>query len=224
MIHVINKLMDSVSSTVESNAEVQRVLTPDLILFDGSTYSQCLLSSGEPDEDHLWLWKVWQVQVFVGGKSFLHTTRLDSIFIRNPEDPVSCSGSDVLMMVLVLRGWTTQGVLTLSTFLSLRMNGRVAFTPQKTQLASILDLPGPITVFAPTSSAFDAMTDGHLTYLSSTEVCLCFYLNEDTLWHNASPNRRAEGRQFDPQSSQKICMLKCPWARCWTPHRSTKCC
>ncbi|XP_062239185.1 stabilin-2 isoform X1 [Platichthys flesus] len=40
---------------------------------------------------------------------------------------------------------------------------------EKTQLASILDLPGPITVFAPTSSAFDAMTDGHLTYLSSTE-------------------------------------------------------
>ena len=26
-----------------------------------------------------------------------------------------------------------------------------------------------------------------------------------------------EGRQFDPQSSQKICMPKCPWARCWTP-------
>nr|XP_019961729.1 PREDICTED: stabilin-2-like [Paralichthys olivaceus] len=40
---------------------------------------------------------------------------------------------------------------------------------EKTQLASILDLPGPITVFAPTSLAFDTMSDGHLTYLSSTE-------------------------------------------------------
>ena len=25
-----------------------------------------------------------------------------------------------------------------------------------------------------------------------------------------------EGRQFNPQSSQQICMPKCPWARCWT--------
>ncbi|XP_067346973.1 stabilin-2 isoform X2 [Channa argus] len=40
---------------------------------------------------------------------------------------------------------------------------------QKTGLASVLDLPGPITVFAPCSSAFDDMTDGHLQYLSSAE-------------------------------------------------------
>uniref|UniRef100_A0A8D3AH52 Stabilin 2 n=1 Tax=Scophthalmus maximus TaxID=52904 RepID=A0A8D3AH52_SCOMX len=39
----------------------------------------------------------------------------------------------------------------------------------KTELASVMDLPGPITVFAPSTSAFDAMTDGHLTFLSSTE-------------------------------------------------------
>ncbi|XP_042372390.1 stabilin-2-like, partial [Plectropomus leopardus] len=40
---------------------------------------------------------------------------------------------------------------------------------EKAGLASVMDLPGPITVFAPTSSAFDAMTEGHLTYLSSAE-------------------------------------------------------
>ncbi|KAG7215107.1 hypothetical protein INR49_022755 [Caranx melampygus] len=40
---------------------------------------------------------------------------------------------------------------------------------EKTDLASILDLPGPVTVFAPTTSAFDAMTDGHLSFLSSAQ-------------------------------------------------------
>ncbi|XP_045899102.1 stabilin-2-like [Micropterus dolomieu] len=40
---------------------------------------------------------------------------------------------------------------------------------EKTNLASLLDLPGPITVFAPSSSAFDAMTEGHLQFLSSAE-------------------------------------------------------
>ncbi|GAA6235731.1 stabilin-2-like [Lates japonicus] len=40
---------------------------------------------------------------------------------------------------------------------------------EKTDLGSVLDLPGPITVFAPTTSAFDAMTEGHLTFLSSFE-------------------------------------------------------
>ncbi|XP_078138358.1 stabilin-2-like [Centroberyx gerrardi] len=32
-----------------------------------------------------------------------------------------------------------------------------------------MDLPGPYTVFAPTSTAFDAMKEGHLQYLSSPE-------------------------------------------------------
>lgn len=41
---------------------------------------------------------------------------------------------------------------------------------QKADLGSVMDLPGPITVFAPSSSAFDAMTEGHLQYLSSAEV------------------------------------------------------
>ncbi|XP_065807292.1 stabilin-2 isoform X1 [Labrus bergylta] len=36
-------------------------------------------------------------------------------------------------------------------------------------LTSVLDTPGPITVFAPSSSAFDRMTEGHLEYLSSAE-------------------------------------------------------
>lgn len=33
-----------------------------------------------------------------------------------------------------------------------------------------MDLPGPITVFAPVNAAFDMMTEGHLAYLSSPEV------------------------------------------------------
>ncbi|XP_074554721.1 stabilin-2 [Halichoeres trimaculatus] len=40
---------------------------------------------------------------------------------------------------------------------------------EKADLTSILDGPGPITVFAPTSSAFSKMTDGHLQYLQSDE-------------------------------------------------------
>ncbi|XP_040886255.1 stabilin-2 isoform X2 [Toxotes jaculatrix] len=40
---------------------------------------------------------------------------------------------------------------------------------EETGLASVLDLPGPITVFAPSSSAFDAMTEGYLPFLSSAE-------------------------------------------------------
>ncbi|XP_039999160.1 stabilin-2 isoform X2 [Xiphias gladius] len=40
---------------------------------------------------------------------------------------------------------------------------------EKTDLASVMDRPGPITVFAPSSSAFDAMTEGHLPFLSSAE-------------------------------------------------------
>lgn len=33
-----------------------------------------------------------------------------------------------------------------------------------------MDLPGPITVFAPVSSAFDLMAEGHLAYLSTAQV------------------------------------------------------
>ncbi|XP_076025570.1 LOW QUALITY PROTEIN: stabilin-2 [Genypterus blacodes] len=40
---------------------------------------------------------------------------------------------------------------------------------EKTDLASVMDMPGPYTVFAPTSSAFDVMKEGHLQYLSSLE-------------------------------------------------------
>uniref|UniRef100_A0A8C2YY13 Stabilin 2 n=1 Tax=Cyclopterus lumpus TaxID=8103 RepID=A0A8C2YY13_CYCLU len=40
---------------------------------------------------------------------------------------------------------------------------------QKADMVSVLDSPGPITVFAPSSSAFDAMPEGHLSYLSSAE-------------------------------------------------------
>ncbi|XP_075967354.1 LOW QUALITY PROTEIN: stabilin-2 [Anarhichas minor] len=40
---------------------------------------------------------------------------------------------------------------------------------ENADLDPVLDRPGPITVFAPSSSAFDAMTEGHLSYLSSAE-------------------------------------------------------
>ncbi|KAF7646718.1 hypothetical protein LDENG_00183230 [Lucifuga dentata] len=40
---------------------------------------------------------------------------------------------------------------------------------EKADLASVMDMPGPYTVFAPTSTAFDAMKEGHLQYLSSAE-------------------------------------------------------
>ncbi|XP_075900072.1 stabilin-2 isoform X3 [Nelusetta ayraudi] len=40
---------------------------------------------------------------------------------------------------------------------------------QSSDLASVLDLPGPITVFAPTSSAFTRMSEDHLEFLKSSE-------------------------------------------------------
>ncbi|KAF1394437.1 hypothetical protein PFLUV_G00000290 [Perca fluviatilis] len=40
---------------------------------------------------------------------------------------------------------------------------------EKADLVSVLDRPGPITIFAPSSSAFALMPDGHLTHLSSAE-------------------------------------------------------
>ncbi|XP_068611107.1 stabilin-2 [Brachionichthys hirsutus] len=40
---------------------------------------------------------------------------------------------------------------------------------EKADLASVLDLPGPMTVFAPVSSTFGAITEEHLQYLSSAE-------------------------------------------------------
>ncbi|KAG7497480.1 stabilin-2 isoform X1 [Solea senegalensis] len=40
---------------------------------------------------------------------------------------------------------------------------------EKTDMASVMDLPGPITVFAPTTAAFQAMTEGHLSYFNSPQ-------------------------------------------------------
>ncbi|XP_054481008.1 stabilin-2 [Anoplopoma fimbria] len=40
---------------------------------------------------------------------------------------------------------------------------------EKADLVSVMDRLGPVTVFAPSGSAFDAMTEGHLSYLSSAE-------------------------------------------------------
>ncbi|XP_015254887.1 PREDICTED: stabilin-2 [Cyprinodon variegatus] len=40
---------------------------------------------------------------------------------------------------------------------------------EKTDLASVMDLPGPITVFSPTTSAFEAMKEGYLQFLRSPE-------------------------------------------------------
>lgn len=56
--------------------------------------------------------------------------------------------------------------LLLSTWLASCLCGPL----QDTGLDSLLDLPGPITVFAPISSAFDLMAEGHLTFLRSAEV------------------------------------------------------
>ncbi|MEQ2202981.1 hypothetical protein XENOCAPTIV_021999, partial [Xenoophorus captivus] len=43
---------------------------------------------------------------------------------------------------------------------------------KKTDLASVMDLPGPVTVFTPTAAAFDAMKEGHLQFLRSPEVLI----------------------------------------------------
>lgn len=56
--------------------------------------------------------------------------------------------------------------LLLSTWLTSCLCGSL----QDTALDLLLDLPGPITVFAPISSAFDLMAEGHLTFLRSAEV------------------------------------------------------
>lgn len=40
---------------------------------------------------------------------------------------------------------------------------------EKANLASLMDSPGPYTVFAPTNIALDAMAEGHLQYLTSDE-------------------------------------------------------
>ncbi|XP_062339471.1 stabilin-2 [Osmerus eperlanus] len=40
---------------------------------------------------------------------------------------------------------------------------------QKANMALMLEEPGPFTLFAPTGAAFDAMKEGHLQYLSSSE-------------------------------------------------------
>ncbi|XP_072234103.1 stabilin-2 [Leuresthes tenuis] len=40
---------------------------------------------------------------------------------------------------------------------------------EKTDLASVMDTPGPITVFAPTTVAFDTMAEGHLEFLRSAD-------------------------------------------------------
>ncbi|KAM4569636.1 stabilin-2 [Odontesthes bonariensis] len=40
---------------------------------------------------------------------------------------------------------------------------------EKTDLASVMDAPGPITVFAPAAAAFDAMPEGHLEFLRSAD-------------------------------------------------------
>jgi len=55
------------------------------------------------------------------------------------------------------------------------------FLVQKVSLASVLDLPGPMTVFAPSSAAFSAMPEGQLDWLSSTEVRLSFTYTPHTL-------------------------------------------
>ncbi|KAM4711664.1 stabilin-2 [Anableps anableps] len=40
---------------------------------------------------------------------------------------------------------------------------------EEADLASVMDLPGPVTVFTPTTKAFNAMKEGHLQFLRSAE-------------------------------------------------------
>lgn len=71
---------------------------------------------------------------------------------------------------------------------------------QSADLASVLDLPGPITVFAPVSSAFSRMGDGHLEFLKSSEVTYSssFFVLYLLLYpHNP----------FDPQGHWKLLEL-----------------
>jgi len=41
---------------------------------------------------------------------------------------------------------------------------------QTANLASVMDAPGPYTVFAPTNEAWDALPEGHLDHLTSEQV------------------------------------------------------
>uniref|UniRef100_A0A667ZJM3 Stabilin 2 n=1 Tax=Myripristis murdjan TaxID=586833 RepID=A0A667ZJM3_9TELE len=59
--------------------------------------------------------------------------------------------------------------IPMSTILHIHTFSNGEERQSKTNMASLMDLPGPFTVFAPTSTAFDAMMEGHLQYLSSAE-------------------------------------------------------
>lgn len=69
-------------------------------------------------------------------------------------------------------------------------------SPQKAGLASVLDSPVPMTVFAPISSAFDAMAEGHMQYLTSADV-----RDSDQSGHQGSGDvtRTSSLHQSDPK-------------------------
>lgn len=87
IIHIINKLMERVPPTVESNTEVARlkdfsldvnVLSKDKPVHYVSihliTWTLCC-STGEPDEDRFWLWQVSDFHQFITGIDYFSSIR-----------------------------------------------------------------------------------------------------------------------------------------------------
>ncbi|KAI3366323.1 hypothetical protein L3Q82_000431 [Scortum barcoo] len=128
MIHLINKLMDSVVPTVESDAQENLMkIISDYGKFD-------MFKS---------LLKLVCVYLCV---FTLSCVCYSCVFI--------CVCFIVVLCVFIVLLCVFIFVLCVFT---------------KVDLALVLDRPGPITVFAPSSSAFDAMPQGHLQFFSSPE-------------------------------------------------------
>lgn len=73
---------------------------------------------------------------------------------------------------------------------------------QSADLASVLDLPGPITVFAPVSFAFSKLRKDHLEFLKSPEVTCSFsFFSSLYFFFRTTP------LTFDPQGHWKMLEL-----------------
>lgn len=62
----------------------------------------------------------------------------------------------------------------LYTMLSFKKGNQFCFS-QKTNMAAVLESPGPYTLFAPTNTAFTFLKAGYLDYLTSEEVHCKYY-------------------------------------------------
>lgn len=133
MIHIINKLMDSVSPTVESDQQVE---PHSLDLFTlAAGFSALTVVSVLLQENVMKI-----ISDYGKFDQFRALLQVSSLFFI--PDTSCCSAEDQPSLLCV----------------------------QKADLASVLDLPGPITVFAPDSSAFSRMSADHLQFLSSAQV------------------------------------------------------